>query len=383
MLTGRPWCCAYTLSRRLATNEKLNHTGTKSPIGAPLPKTRSPENRGLPNRWQFTHGAYYYRVPPGLEHLWDGYKRFPLGKKLSEAYKLYAERIDTPDRIRTIGALLDRYLLEVVPTKAPSNRSGNVSHIKKLRAVFGNMPLLPFKPALVYTYVSKSKSKTSAHRQIEVLSHAFTKAVQWGLIDNHPFFRQVVLEGERPRTRYIEDWEIVEALRLPSYRKKGSVLACQAYIRLKLVTGLARGDMLRLRLDEHLQEDGIHVTRHKTKDTTGKTTIYEYDRVPERLTFVNEAKAVRPALSPFLFCNRFGKGYLNEEKGTANGFDSMWGRFMDRVLAETKLKVRFTEHDLRAKVGSDADSLEKARALLQHASVTTTLKIYRRKPERV
>jgi hypothetical protein len=45
----------------------------------------------------------------------------------------------------------------------------------------------------------------------------------------------------------------------------------------------------------------------------------------------------------------------------------MWSRFMDRVLAETKVQERFTEHDLRAKVGSDAASLEKARALLQHA----------------
>ena len=40
----------------------------------------------------------------------------------------------------------------------------------------------------------------------------------------------------------------------------------------------------------------------------------------------------------------------------------MWGRFIDRVLAETKVTKRFTEHDLRAKAGSDAESLEKARA---------------------
>ena len=45
----------------------------------------------------------------------------------------------------------------------------------------------------------------------------------------------------------------------------------------------------------------------------------------------------------------------------------MWQRFMDRVLAETKVKERFTEHDLRAKVASDAASLDKARALFQHA----------------
>jgi hypothetical protein len=56
---------------------------------------------------------------------------------------------------------------------------------------------------------------------------------------------------------------------------------------------------------------------------------------------------------------------------------------MDRVLAETKVQERFTEHDLRAKEGSDAASLEKSRALLQHADARTTARVYRRKPERV
>jgi integrase len=127
----------------------------------------------------------------------------------------------------------------------------------------------------------------------------------------------------------------------------------------------------------------FHVTRHKTQLTTGKPTIYDYALVPERLDAVKVALAVRPALSPFLFCNRRGEGYFNEKTGLCNGWDSIWQRFMERVLAETKVTARFTEHDLRAKVGSDAGSLERARALLQHADVRTTDRVYRRKPERV
>ncbi len=59
----------------------------------------------------------------------------------------------------------------------------------------------------------------------------------------------------------------------------------------------------------------------------------------------------------------------------------MWARFMDRLLAETKVTERFTEHDLRAKAGSDAETLEQAQALLAHASPATTKRIYRRKAE--
>jgi hypothetical protein len=72
---------------------------------------------------------------------------------------------------------------------------------------------------------------------------------------------------------------------------------------------------------------------------------------------------VRPVdIAPFLFCTRKGEGYLDELKGTASGRDSMWQRFMERVQNETKVKQRFTEHDLRAKCASDADTLDHARA---------------------
>lgn len=98
---------------------------------------------------------------------------------------------------------------------------------------------------------------------------------------------------------------------------------------------------------------------------------------------VEMALAARPVhIAPFLFCTRRGECYARED-GSANGWDSMWGRFMDRVLAETKVAERFTEHDLRAKCASDAESLEHARALLAHADARTTERVYRRKPERV
>lgn len=38
-----------------------------------------------------------------------------------------------------------------------------------------------------------------------------------------------------------------------------------------------------------------------------------------------------------------GDGYIDEETGSAGGFDSMWRGFMDRVVAETKVQERFTE----------------------------------------
>ncbi len=54
----------------------------------------------------------------------------------------------------------------------------------------------------------------------------------------------------------MKDWEIAEALSLRSnYR---GIKVANPYIRLKLMTGLRRNDILRLRLSD-MREDGIHV----------------------------------------------------------------------------------------------------------------------------
>lgn len=95
------------------------------------------------------------------------------------------------------------------------------------------------------------------------------------------------------------------------------------------------------------------------------------------------ALAARPVdIGPWPFCNRKGKCYLNDDN-VANGFQSVWGRFMRRVLEETALEKRFAERDLRAKVASDADSLQRAQETLGHADAGLTKRVYVRKPQRV
>lgn len=217
-------------------------------------------------------------------------------------------------------------------------------------------------------------------REIEVLSHAYTKAGEWGYLNHHPFKNEMRFVNPKPRSRYIEDWEVAECLSLSSKRSKGSALAIAAYIRLKLVTGMARGDLLRLTVSD-LQIDGIHIQRHKTRGSSGKRTIYEW--TPELREVVDQAKSARPALASFLFCNPIGESYLDESTGEAHGWDSMWQRFMERVLAETKVMERFTEHNLRAKCASVCDTIEHARALVSHTDSRTTQAVHRRKPERV
>ena len=346
-----------------------------------MPRKRDARHKGLPTRWRHVSGAYYYQVPPGLESMWDDKQTFRLGSSLPEAYRVWSDRLADLENVRTIDKLLERYAREVLPTKAVTTQAQNTSALKSLKPVFGRMPLSGIKPRHVYQYIDKREAKVAARREVEVLSHALTKAVEWGYIDRHPFKGELRLASVPPRTRYVEDWEIVECFSLTSKRKAGSVLAVHAYIRVKLLTGLRRGDLLRLRLDD-LQEDGIHVMPAKTANSTRKRLIIEWTEALREA--IEEAKSVRPSQkSEWLFCTQQGESFLNEKTGRAGSWDSMWQGFMRRVLAETKVEARFTEHDLRAKCASDAETLEHAQTLLAHADSRLTARVYRRKPERV
>lgn len=312
-----------------------------------------------------------------MAHQWENKKLFRLGKSLSEAHHNWADRIGPTQNSGTIDQLLDRYSLEIVSKKATTTQMGNLQQIKTLRAAMGNWRLSDVKPQKIYEYVDKRSAKVNARREVALLSHAFTKAVQWGYVDRHPFLRQVRFEGEKARTRYVEDWELEECFNLAPRRGGGNdaTKLIQAYLRLKMLLGLRQGDILRLKISDFTDE-GIPVGTSKT----GKRIVFSW--TPSLRAAVEAAKILRPVdISPWLFCTRRGECYVKEHNGIASGFQSMWQRFMARVIAETKVTEKFTEHDIRAKVGSDAESDTRAQAILGHDNMATTKRAYRRRPE--
>jgi integrase len=350
------------------------------------PKNRNRENNGLPKRWRLKHGAYFYRVPPGLEHLWGNKKEFRLGSSLSEAHAVYASRIGTFEgELKYMEQLFERVLIEHLPKKAPKTQASYRECLKRLTHAFRGNPITAIRTTHCYAYrdaAVKQHGISIARHDLQVLSLSFTLAIEWAALIDHPIIGTgFTKQKPPPRTRYLEDWEIVEFLALKPKRKRGSVLMVQAYIRLKLLTGLRRTDMLMLNIPKHIRDDGIHITPNKTKNSTGKKLVIEW--TPELRKAVDLCRAARPVdISPWMFCNGQGQPYIKED-GSANGFDSIWGRYVDRVLAETKVTEPFIERDLRAKCGSDLETLEHARQLLAHADSRITDQVYRRKPERV
>lgn len=342
-----------------------------------MPRKRNKENLGLPKRCRWSGKTIFYRVPPGLEKYWDGKKSFPLGKTPAQAFTELGKRLEAPKQVVTVGDLLERYVLQVSSEKKPQSRKSDIRCYKELVRAFHSIWIQDIKPIDVYQYIEKRTAKIAARRERSLLSHAFTKAVEWGCIEEHPFKGEVRLTGEKARTRYIQDWEIKEIKKLQPKRKKGDPLPMlKAYIDLKYLIGLRQGDMLRLREFRGKVGDKIPLITGKT----GKRI--ELEITQSVFDAMQECMKARPVhIGPWLFCNRRGKPYFSAEKGDASGFASIWRRMMDRVMAETKVTERFTEHDIRAKSGSDAKDKYRAQELLTHDSVATTSRAYRRKPE--
>ena len=350
------------------------------------PKKRNKENKSLPERWRFRRGKYWYRVPPGLEHEWDNKKEFLLGSTLADAYKVWAEKIQpSSNDLHTMKQVFDRYILEYIPKKAHKTQESYLISIQSLRPVFEMMQPQNIKPSYAYKFhdlASKKRGETAAKHAIQVLRHTLTMCVQWGVIDVNPLIGQIQLKGSKPRTRLVEDWEISECLNLKPKIKSRAVTLAKLYIQLKLMTGFSRIDLLKLKLSD-LKEDGIHSQRQKTKNTTGKRLIIEWTDELEDL--IAEIKQLAPYRigDVYLFVTRQGKPYFNPETMKCSAFDSLWQRFMERVMTLTKVTERFHEHDLRAKAASDSETVEEASELLGHATTETTKRVYRRKPTTV
>ena len=340
-----------------------------------MPNIRNKEHKGLPNRWRFRKGRYRYRVPPGQEHLWDYKTEFVLGRTLSEAHVVYAGRIASVDgAIQSFNQLIDRYLLEVTPTKAQSTQIDEVRHLTKLREMVGDNPVNVFKPHNAYQLrdtifrsTERGSGETYTNRVMEKLKHLLTKAIEWGVIPEHPMTESKFKMLPTPKKSQISRALSIEQVEdmLPK-----AVPWLQCYVKLKLKTGLRQVDLLLLTV-RNITAEGLLVTPHKTENNTGKASLFEWD--DELREVVNQIKGLPPT-SIYFFTTQLGKLYfLNGRRTTA--FDSTWARSMKWFPKE----MRFSERSIRNLVGSEGD-LVGASKLLGHADTSTTAKYYRLKP---
>ena len=310
----------------------------------------------LPKRVYLHHGAYFF-----VDHLGKWHK---LGRTLSDAYRALADHI-LSESDRTMGDLFDRYMVEVVPMKAPRTQRDNGYELQLLRVAFARMDPRQFKPKHGYAYFNlrKKKSLKRAGAELALLSHVFTKAVEWGVIDENPC-KQIRKERPKPRRRYVTETEYQAA-----YEAMPPMLQCA--MDLAVLTGLRPGDLLSL-TRANITDDGIRIFTRKT----GRDLIIAWS--DELRQVVQQALSLQPRFRQPLICTRQGKAY------SVDGFTSIWRRKIKNALTdpENRLEEAFQFRDLRAKSASD-DTSEAATARLGHTNAAITERVYRRKPTMV
>lgn len=315
---------------------------------------------GLPSRWEHSHGAYYYRVPPGVRDRWGGKSKYLLGHTLAEAYHTWYERVDGNTGLQTtMATIMARFANECIPALSPSTQRQYLSAIAVLTPVFGHMRPDEIEPRHVYQYMDK-RPRVAGNREMSVLRAVLSRAVRWGMVNRNPIKGQVRRNTETPRDRYVRDAEVAAFL-----RHCGPFL--KAYVNLKLLTGIRQGQLLSLTRSDW---DGERLIVKAAKG--GKTVVYVGEALQEAVEAVLKLKRGKALASLYLFSTRRGGRY------TGDGFRSIWQRAMAKYIASGG--ERFTEHDLRAKVASDAAGIEQAADTLGHQSSGITRRVYRRKP---
>ena len=332
---------------------------------------RRTKNKNLPQRVYPHHGSWRYVPKQGkpvtLARIGD------YGGMLRALAKIHG---DEPRPIRTMADLLNRYELEVVPKKGEASKRDNPRQLANLRKTFGAMdPKDLDQPAAAkYRDLRATGSEkvppapTAANRELELLSHVCTMAVEWGVMPYHPL-RGLRKVKRGPRRRYVtdEEYEFVYALASPMVR---------CVMDIALLTGLRRGDIFRLQR-KHWTDAGLELQPGKTSHTTQVSLLFE--RTPTLEKVIADALKLKPQVRHFIVCKRDGKAF------TKNGFDSVWNRLMHKACDKKRDQhiEWFEFRDLRRKSASDeADELVASRRL-GHASQAITNRVYRVKAKKV
>ncbi len=298
----------------------------------------------LPPRMRLKGGRYYYDHG-GKPRVWT-----PLSRDLAEARTMWAkiENDALPAPADSFQAVIDRYVREVVPLKAPRTGREYTRQAGTIGRVFGAMPIKAVRPTHIAQYLDSHRSPVSANREKSLVSAMFSQAMRWGWCDSNPC-KGVRRNTEKPRDRFITDAEFAAL-----YAAATPLVQCVMDIAYQ--TGMRKADILGIKLAD-IREDGIYVRQGKT----GKQQLFELS--PDLREVIGRAKGLRKqAFSQYLFPGRLGAAC------TTTGFDTAWKRLTKKVGIKD---LHF--HDIRARAVTDAKAQgQDAQAFAGHRTSAQT-----------
>lgn len=302
---------------------------------------RRQKNLNLPPRMHEKAGRFYH-VGSSLPRKWTA-----LGSDINEARRKWAELesepVDAQDK--TFAVVARRYVAEVLPTKSPRTRSGNLRELDNLLAVFGPVGIDTITPQHVRQYldIRGETAKVRANREKALLSHIINKAREWGFSNAANPCAGVRGFKESGRDIYVTDeaFMAVYAAAHPTLQDAMDV----AYL-----TGQRPADVRKIKRSD-IRDGFLHVVQNKTRAHLRIAIEGELKRVIDRID-----SRPRKAVGAYL---------IQDPNGQPLTQDAMRSRF-DK--ARKIAGVSFQFRDLRAKAASDTGDLSHSQKLLGHRS---------------
>jgi integrase len=276
----------------------------------------------------------------------------------------YGEIAGPGPRPRTMGDVIDKYLSEIVPTKAARTQEDYREYCANLKKAFGHM--LPDEITIndLYDYHEARRAPVRANREITILGSVYRQAIRWRASGRNPV-RDFLFAPERGRER------IVTPSERRTFARRYAPAWLRGYLCLKLLTGRRQGELLKL---TRFSEKQSGISFRILKKRKERELIVQW--TPRLRKVWKWLLALpRPKDTAAIFIGERGKPV------NARSLKSVWYRSMGRWEADGN--VRFWEHDLRAFTAGAAESDERARELLDHGSLATTRKSYRRTTAKV
>lgn len=329
--------------------------------------------KGMRARCQKSGRTFYY-LDTGRKPRHE----IPLGSDYAEAVRQWSELTVTGKIAEvTFRDVAERYVIEIIPTKAVRTRKDNLAELANLYKFFDDPPckLDEIEPVYVRQYLDwrGATAKVRANREKALLSHIWNFARERGLTALANPCKGVKGYKETGRDVYIND-DVFHAV------KAAASLAVQDAMDLAYLTGQRPADTLKMR-ETDIRDGTLAVKQGKT----GKKL---------RLRLSNDAGTPNELgllIERFLSRKRGGSvrnlalviskgGYAFTDYGLDNGFER--ARIKAAAAAEKAgqadlaTRIRgFQFRDLRAKAGTekaDSDGLMEAQRQLGHSSVKTT-----------
>ena len=308
-------------------------------------------NRNLPPHLYKRADGYYYRHPNGSE------KRIVKGDDMALALVEWAKLEGAqlaPDAV-VFRAVAEQWLKSWLPKIAPRTQHDYRRHLDRLIAVFGNSALDSITPQDVATYRDKRSAPIQANREIAVLSIMFGWAREAGYTAAANPCLRLRRNKETARARYLTDAEY-DALYLAADQ------SVRDYLRLALLTGQRVADILSASR-ANIEGDELIFVQGKTGQ---RVRIRIAGQLKELLDELATRK--RSATSVWL---------IQDDSGQRVGYNTLADRWK-RTRAKAGLPdVRLS--DIRPKVASDLDDMQRAQDTLGHRHISTTERHYRRK----